>query len=234
MAALFVVLFTLTSNLATAKAYDGNAAANYADQYALRYNTSYRTGSGDGDCTNFVSQSFRAGGYSMVNPSNIGFGGGDDHNWYYVYNSTLNHLFYSSSWYKAPDLYTFLWVNIPGGHGQNAVAGTNKYYSSGLNRGDVLFYDFGGLQNSTQVHHPIDYTGLYIEHAAIQTVNYGTDYNVWANDPSNPYSDNGGWVGSLVDQHTTDRYHAFWTLYPYNPHQATTWIYPVAVDPNNH
>jgi hypothetical protein len=32
------------------------------------------------------------------------------------------------------------------------------------------------------------------------------------------------WLGSLVDQHTTDRYHAFFTLQPYNANWQTTRI----------
>lgn len=32
------------------------------------------------------------------------------------------------------------------------------------------------------------------------------------------------WCGDLVDQHTTDRYHAFWTLQPYNANWQTTKI----------
>jgi len=63
--------------------------------------------------------------------------------------------------------------------------------------GDILGYDWTG-------------DGIW-DHASIEVAYTGCD----------PVS---GWCGDLVDQHTTDRYHAFWTLQPYNPNWQTTRI----------
>jgi hypothetical protein len=63
--------------------------------------------------------------------------------------------------------------------------------------GDILDYDWDG-------------NGSW-DHATVEVSYYGTD----------PDSK---WVGDLVDQHTTDRYHAFWTLQPYNANWQKTKI----------
>lgn len=45
---------------------------------------------------------------------------------------------------------------------------------------------------------------------------------------------NSGWWGDYVDQHTTDRYHAFWSLKPYNAnYMSTTYIRVVHVSASN-
>src|SRR2546426_10275487 len=53
----------------TALAYNHSAAVNYADQYALNYNSSYPTWAAD--CTNFASQALNAGGYKQVRGDNV-------------------------------------------------------------------------------------------------------------------------------------------------------------------
>jgi hypothetical protein len=68
---------------------------------------------------------------------------------------------------------------------------------NGALRGDILGYDWEGDASW--------------DHASVEVVYDGCD----------PDS---GWCGDLVDQHTTDRYHAFWTLQPYNPDWQTTLI----------
>lgn len=35
-----------------------------------------------------------------------------------------------------------------------------------------------------------------------------------------------GWVGTLVDEHSTNRYHAIWNLIPYN----SKWAYTVTAE----
>src|ERR671932_2823663 len=60
--ALAVALFVASPAVA-ALAYDGAAAAKYADQYATSYNKAYPSfANKGGDCANFVSQALFAGG----------------------------------------------------------------------------------------------------------------------------------------------------------------------------
>ncbi len=61
--------------------------------------------------------------------------------------------------------------------------------------GDVVTYDWDG-------------NGVW-DHASMEVVYYGCD----------PDS---GWCGDLIDEHTTNRKHAFWTLQPYNANWQTT------------
>lgn len=71
-----------------------------------------------------------------------------------------------------------------------------------LAKGDIVFYNW-------------DYTGdkygsgFFGNHVAIVVAASGTD----------PKS---GWTGPLVDEHTTNRKHAIWSLIPYNAQFATT------------
>jgi hypothetical protein len=72
--------------------------------------------------------------------------------------------------------------------------------------GDVLFYDWGD--------------GAGISHSAIQ-VGIGLDSA-------------SGFSGNYVDYHTTDSYHHFWSLLPYNSRWASTTIYFMHISANNH
>jgi len=104
------------------------------------------------------------------------------------------------SWSVAINLYSFLGLS-----GDGYVAATSGAMATSgtdsLSQGDVLFYDWQGNG---------------ISHSTIQTVNYGVDPTY-------------GGVGSLVDQHSNDRYHMIWTLQPKNPYAQTTTIYEVHV-----
>lgn len=101
------------------------------------------------------------------------------------------------SWSVAINLYSFL--DLSGdGYVAAMAGGTGTSGSDSISQGDVLFYDWQGNG---------------ISHADIQTVNYGVD-------PTNHL------VESLVDQHTNNRYHEFWTLQPTNSlYENTTTIY---------
>lgn len=193
VAAVAVALAAGIFTAPTAHAYSGGNAAQYADKYATSCNSNSYPCFPD-DCTNFVSQAVHAGGFSEV-----GVGGSttDDNNWFiqgcwycsYGYN-------WSHSWSVAPDYYNFLQWHYPGGYNWGTMPGNSAGFNSGLDVGDVLFYDWdndGG-----------------IDHASIQ-VSYGTDPN-------------SGWYGDLIDEHTTNRYHAFWSLDPYNSRAGTTTI----------
>lgn len=191
-----------------AAAYDGQAASAYADTYALLPNKSaYPFYSND--CANFVSQSLHAGGFSMVN---YGANKTDDNNWWINTTTPIlgpGYSPHSNSWAVAADLYSFLHLHSPGGHDEGTASGASTYpfTPDAMLSGDVVFYDFG--------------QGAGISHAAIQ-VGTGTD-------PSS------GLYGNLIDQHTNNRQHAFWSLQPYNdPTQiSVTTIYFVHVDSGN-
>jgi hypothetical protein len=189
-----------------AYAYNGNNAASYADNWWNSYNTLQYPKFSD-DCTNFVSQSVHNGGYSFV-----GYPGSttSDFNWWGALSlSPIN----THSWSVAADYYTFLFEDIPGGIPEGAAAGTstNYYTPNSVVTGDVLFYDWG--------------QGLGVSHATIQV---GIGY-----DPNKP---NGQvWYGNYIDEHTNNRYHAFWSLYPYNAaDRATTTIYFMHIAASNH
>ncbi|MGH9132187.1 MAG: amidase domain-containing protein [Acidimicrobiales bacterium] len=206
-AAVVVALGALLILPGTAFAYNGGAAAQYADAYTQTPNPQYTYFNGD-DCTNFISQAFRAGGFSMVNsPLNTyNPSPGDDHNWwdltgaeqYTVYPQPAT----SHSAAVAQDLNTFLVVDNPGGISEGYF-----YYNNGNNRapaytpnamvtGDVLFYDWTDDGD--------------IDHASMQ-VGIGTDQY--------------GFYGNVVDSHTNPRYHVFWTLKPVNTQWKTTVVY---------
>lgn len=59
--------------------YNGYSAAAYARQYALNYNSAYRS-CGSNDCTNFASQAVKAGGWIYDYGYYL-----DPHNWWYNY-----------------------------------------------------------------------------------------------------------------------------------------------------
>lgn len=199
--AIIAILGYLIVPVSNVYAYDGSTAAGYADRYSLNPNSgSYPVF--DDDCTNFVSQAVNYGGYSMVGD---GQSPTDDHNWYMDPCPICGGYTWSNAWSVASWYYGFLGLDYPGGWNWGTASGTSTNSSSGLNVGDVLFFDWdndGG-----------------IDHAAILVGN-GTD----------PDS---GWSGDLADEHTTNRYHAFWSLCPYNSMANSTVITLEHIDPNN-
>lgn len=107
------------------------------------------------------------------------------------------------SWTVAADQESFQALHNPGGYYYGSYSGTYGG-NDDLYPGDELFYEW---------------TSSSVDHMSIQ-VAYGTDPN-------------SGWVGNLVDQHTTNRYHAYWTLQPYNAQASTTTIYEYHLDSGN-
>lgn len=207
------ILVTLFGGHAPAFAYDGNQAANYADSYATSSNRNQYIDMrdwGKDDCTNFVSQALHAGGFSFVNKTS---NWQDDANWYFNklpwwqwYLQPKYHATFSRSWVNAPDLYSFLIQDSPGGWSWGTASGTSSG-SSGVYKGDLLFYDWG--------------QGQGISHVSIQVASGGDTY----------YS---GWYGDLVDAHQSDRWHAIWSLDPENAFASSTTVYKMHIDPNNH
>ncbi|MCF6096930.1 amidase domain-containing protein [Thermovorax subterraneus] len=155
------------------------------------------------DCANFVSQALRAGGWPFAN---FGIDVTSPYAWYYDNKGTSSTSDdkYSHTWSVAKKLYTFIVLDSNPRRGKNATTSpypgtTSDPYPDNTTIGDVIFYDWNG--------------DAEIDHVSIYVAN-GTD-------PDSGYS------GALVDQHTSNRYHAIWSLSPYNRWRNTTKIYPV-------
>jgi hypothetical protein len=189
-----------------ASAYDGGSAAGYANTWWNSDNSNYASFSDD--CTNYVSQSLHdpsGGRFSYVGGSSTT----DDYQWWMHYNSFLDNFTWSHSFTVAQDLYNFMMWHYPGGWCEGTAHTIQEqsaiYTPNSVVTGDLLFYDW-----QSEGH---------IDHAGIQ-VGIGTEPN-------------SGWYGNFQDQHTTDRYHAFWSLLPYNSQWSTTTITFVHVDAAN-
>ncbi len=112
---------------------------------------------------------------------------------HYWYYADYNTITYS--WRVAADQLTFQLWYAPGGSWGNSYAGNigNNQYND-ANTGDIIAYDWGD--------------GYGWSHVALE-VGTGRD-------------DTSGWVGDLVDAHTSDHLHAYWTLQPYNSKYLNT------------
>ena len=102
--------------------YNPDAAANYADRYALNYNPDYGNYSSvGGDCSNYCSQCLFAGGLPMVYGSS-----GSRNSWYYRSYSDR-----SGTWTMAPWLCDWMAAN----RGELKVAN-----SGNVRKGNPVFY----------------------------------------------------------------------------------------------
>jgi hypothetical protein len=190
--ALLVLSFAIA---ASAFAYDGAAAAAYADTYWQNYSSAWPSfANRGGDCTNFVSQALYSGGIAMrTSPAYSG-----DAAWYML-PKTGRRWTYSLPWINAQDQSIFALRYLAG------VAQVASYYgvaagetvADHASQGDIVLYDWNN-------------DGVY-DHEAI----------VVASDGANP---DGTADWDLVDAHTNNRYHAYWTLAQYNASWATTRI----------
>jgi hypothetical protein len=191
------LIIPVLGTTAFATSYNRTAAVQYAEAYALDYNSDYKSYSSD--CANFVSQCLKAGNWTYVNPYN---------------NITSNSVWWYHDIFLFPDensntwsvansllLFTGAYSNPMRGSIVSDYSGTTSVpYPNGVSAGDVFFYDWAGDGG--------------VNHASIYVAN-GTDPN------GNHYS------GALIDQHTSDRYHAIWSLSSYNQYKLTTRIYSV-------
>jgi hypothetical protein len=178
------------STSSAASAYDGAAAAAYADTYWQSYNPAWpsfaRKG---GDCTNFVSQALYAGGIAMrTSPLYSG-----DAAWYMV-QSKGKRWSYSLPWINAQDQSIFALQHLPGVTQVADYHGLapGQVVADDATQGDIVLYDWNS-------------DGVYDHEAIIVASSDGTSWD-------------------LVDAHTNDRYHAYWTLAQYNTSWATTHI----------
>lgn len=147
---------------ASAGTYNREAAKNYALKYALSPNwLEYRTFGAD--CTNFVSQSLYAGGWSEIKSGSY-----LDNAWYYDFGYGAG---YSNTWAVAHNLYLFMWK-----HGERAeFAGlySQKPYN-GLKIGDVIQADW---EKDGKVDHSLFVTG------------YGSNGDLLISGHTNPLKD---------------------------------------------
>jgi hypothetical protein len=201
--ALIFSSFALVAGIVSsgAFAYNGAAAAAYADTYWQNYNPAWPSFANQGgDCTNFVSQALDAGGIAMrTSPPYSGNAA-----WYMLQNR--HHRWsYAPPWINAQDQSIFL-QHLPG------VTIVASYYgvapgqtvANNASQGDIVLYDWNN-------------DGIY-DHEAIITASDGT------------YAD-GSTNWDLVDAHTNNRYHAYWTLSQYNATWATTRIVVLHIPP---
>lgn len=128
-----------------------SAIVNYAYKYAKNYNSSYRRWSAD--CTNFVSQAVRAGGWADVN----GLYTSSSYWWY----SSLNQ---TTSWINA---HYWFWFTY------NRPRGTLVSSTSALQTGDILQADWtgDGTMDHTMIITKKDSNGnLYLTYHSNDTV----------------------------------------------------------------
>lgn len=203
----FAVLVSLVAVSAAvmasaASAYDGAAAAAYADTYWQNYNPAWPSfANNGGDCTNFVSQALYAGGIAMrLSPPYSGNAA-----WYMLQNRK-HRWSYALPWINAQDQSIFALQHLPGVTqvASDYAVSPGQAVADNATQGDIVLYDWNN-------------DGVF-DHEAI----------VVASDGSNP---DGTTNWDLVDAHTNNRYHAYWTLAQYNATWSTTRIVVLHIPP---
>ncbi|AZM51282.1 hypothetical protein DMA15_00685 [Streptomyces sp. WAC 01529] len=138
----------------TGGAYDYSAMARYAERYWSNYNPAYRKFNGaGGDCTNFVSQALKAGGWKPVPGSAL-----DYRNWWYERASQ------STSWVGVNE---WAWFTLSNRRAPNL----SSVYK--LDVGDVLQVDFdkNGSKDHTMLVTYRDRRGMpYLTYHSTDTV----------------------------------------------------------------
>ncbi|MFT4086660.1 MAG: amidase domain-containing protein [Gordonia sp. (in: high G+C Gram-positive bacteria)] len=136
------------------------AAIEYAEKYADENNKEYDY-YGRGDCTNFVSQALKAGGFEEDRPEFWDFRGGDPEDWYYDREKNLSKDS-SDTWSVAKDNHNFMTQKTDRAEILSVVpldrdvdqldplAATN----AGLVPGDLIYY-----KNSSGT---INHVGIYV------------------------------------------------------------------------
>jgi cell wall-associated NlpC family hydrolase len=190
--------FAAPVSAATSTGYNGTAAAQYADTYWNSYNRAYPSfANKGGDCTNFVSQALYAGGIKMrTSPTYSGNAA-----WYMLQNRKSYS--WSVTWVNAQDNSIFLQ--------QYLLPGAIKVVADVYGRAPGETVSDGNAQPGDVVLYDWNNDGTF-DHEAIITASDGTTNT----DGSTNYD--------LVDAHTNNRYHAYWTLAQYNTSWATTHI----------
>lgn len=177
--------FVATAGAAFAYTFDGSAAASYAHRWAsntekLR-NDNYKTF--DQDCTNFVSQALRAGGWPDDESG--------DWKWYYNTNGPFWDT-HSDTWTVARRLANYI-LNS-GRYYNNYWPGMRDRYTP-ADKGDVYVYEWG------------DSDGW--DHVSLAS-GWGDFANYYDSGNNKNYRSVTGGYGDYMSQHTRDRDYAPW------------------------
>jgi hypothetical protein len=124
-------------------------------------------------------------------------------NYWYMYSYPYQGWAWSDSWSVSGDLWQYLYNT---GLGSRFYTWSGAAYTSnhsGVYTGDVLFYAWYAGNGDPS-----------INHAAIQV--------------NDDYDERGNWT-SVVDEHTSNRYHVNWTLWTNNQNRNTTSIYAIHI-----
>jgi cell wall-associated NlpC family hydrolase len=184
--------------------YGGAAAAQYADTYWSTYNSAYPSFANKGGDCTNFVSQALLAGGIQMRTSGTGNAA-----WYMLQNH--KRYSYSVSWVNAQDDSVFLSQYLPG---VTKIADVyapkpGDLVSDGdAQPGDVVLYDWNN-------------DGTF-DHEAIVTA---TDNTTNADGTVN-YDE--------VDAHTTNRYHAYWTLAQYNTSWATTHIIVLHIPPTTY
>jgi hypothetical protein len=207
VAVLVAAGFTLNApNVSVAMAYDGWQAAQWADQHATDRSGMW-TSFWD-DCTNFVSEAVDRGGKYPEVGDMWHYAADDDHAWWFNYYN--GQFYWSNSYTVAADLRTFEIWHYPGAYQWSSASAPSTGAYNSLQYGDMAWYDWGDDNGN-----PAGFSHVGIE------VNYGD---------TDPQS---GWNGDVVDAHTNDHYHAYWSMAPYNSRYQYESIEQMNIDSRN-
>lgn len=148
----------------TFAAYNANNAVSYAQLWAQLRNPQYKNFGPDADCTNFLSQSFRAGG--ITDQKSIYSGSYLDYNhianWYYMNGNTTNpsSTSFSKTWSVADTMYR----RLKAGYDNWYFVGSFPLQSTSninVNYGDVVFAEWDPI-NNPGINHAMIVTGYYL------------------------------------------------------------------------
>lgn len=218
------IVSALLAHPAWASTYSGNKAASYADKWWGQKSGSSSAGYNSNfpaygqDCTNFVSQAVDAGGLpEVVDVNNLQ----DPSAWFMIghnwQNPPAGFGTHSNTWAVSDSTsdtlvgYLLNHSGISSFEGSYFGSNTAPSYPSGMTLGDVFGYNFdnngaGGGEN-------------FISHVTM-----------YAGNGSATGSPNGrgkGYKGSLVDAHTQNHHHQFWTLKAFNGNWQYTTIWAI-------
>lgn len=175
---ILIKLYILLLSTSVIAGYNPNNTVTYAQQWALYRNPQFKDFTSN-DCTNFLSQTFRAGGflddkmyyYSPSTGQTTGAGSllPDSYlisnhigNWYYINGSTTNPSPYSFSetWSVANTMYR----RLKAGYGNWYYTGSYSLQNTSnlnVNYGDVVFAEWDPIYNPG-INHSMIVTGFYL------------------------------------------------------------------------
>ena len=191
---VFALVVVCAATSSAALAYDRAAAATYADTYWKSYNSAWPSFARKGGDCTNFVSQALYAGGIAMRPSPPNTGAAA----WYMLQSKGRRWSYSLSWINVQAQSSFL-TSVLGATEVASYDGVapGEIVASNAAQGDVVLYDW-------------DNDGVY-DHDSI----------IVASDSANP---DGSPIWDLVDAHTNDRYHGYWTLAQYNASWATTHI----------